>query len=95
MGPSASAPTVVVGAGVAGLACAGALAAAGRAVVVLERARGVGGRCATRPLDGQPVDSGPAFLHGRDPGFLALLDAVPGARRPGWPAVLEGGCQPF
>jgi predicted NAD/FAD-dependent oxidoreductase len=85
---------VVVGAGVAGLSCAGALAAAGRPVVVLERARGVGGRCATRRLEGQAFDSGPAFLHGRDPGVLAVLDAVPGERRPGWPSALEGVGQP-
>lgn len=85
---------MVVGAGVAGLACAGALAAGGRRVVVLERARGVGGRCATRRLDGQPLDSGPAFVHGRDPAFLAVVDAVPAARLPGWPTAVEGGGQP-
>ncbi|MFN9939342.1 MAG: FAD-dependent oxidoreductase, partial [bacterium] len=39
---------VVVGAGVAGLACAGALRESGASVVVLEKSRGVGGRCATR-----------------------------------------------
>lgn len=89
-----SLPVVVVGAGVAGLSCAGALASAGRRVLVLERARGVGGRCATRRLEGQPFDSGPAFLHGRDPGFLAVLDAVPGERRPGWPSAIEGAGQP-
>jgi renalase len=94
MDGSMTAPIVVVGAGVAGLACAGALAAAGRAVLVLERARGVGGRCATRRLDGQPLDSGPVFLHGRDPEFLALLDEVPGTRHLGWPAAVEGAGQP-
>jgi predicted NAD/FAD-dependent oxidoreductase len=87
-------PVVVVGAGVAGLSCAGALAAAGRPVLVLERGRGVGGRCATRRLEGQAFDSGPAFLHGRDPEFLAVLDGVPGDRLAGWPAALEGAGQP-
>jgi len=69
----------VIGAGISGLTLARALRAAGRSAVVLERSRGVGGRCATRRIDGQPVDHGVAFLHGRDPRFLAELDAVTGA----------------
>jgi hypothetical protein len=89
---------VVVGAGISGLATARALAAAGRSVLVLERARGVGGRCATRRIAGdQPVDFGVAFLHGREPEFLAALAEVPGAALPGWPSVILGGgrpCQP-
>jgi len=88
---------VVVGAGVSGLACARALADAGRKVRVLERARGVGGRCATRRVDGQPIDFGVAFLHGRDPAFLDALEAVPARRLPGWPAEIRGTgrpCQP-
>lgn len=97
MAGGADGTMVVVGAGVAGLACASALAASGRQVLVLERARGVGGRCATRRLDGQPFDSGPAFVHGRDPRFLAALDEVPATRLPGWPSAVEGTgtpCQP-
>jgi renalase len=70
--------TIVVGAGVAGLSCARALAAAGRKVLVVERARGVGGRCATRRIEGQPVDFGVLFFHGRDRAFLAALDGVAG-----------------
>jgi predicted NAD/FAD-dependent oxidoreductase len=88
---------VVVGAGVSGLACARALADAGRSVRVLERARGVGGRCATRRVDGQPIDFGVAFLHGRDAAFLDELDSVPARRLPGWPAEIHGTgrpCQP-
>lgn len=83
-------PVVIVGAGVAGLACAGALRAAGREVVVLEKARGVGGRCATRRVEGQPADLGPLFVHGSDPRFLAAVDAVDAERREGWPHVLSG-----
>jgi len=89
----AVADCVVIGAGVSGLACAGALAAAGRAVVVLERARGVGGRCATRRLPGppvQPVDFGVAFLHGRGERFRSLLREVPAASLPGWPRRVSG-----
>ena len=52
------ADVVVVGAGVAGLQCARRLRDAGLQVVVLDKARGVGGRVATRRVDGQPVDHG-------------------------------------
>jgi predicted NAD/FAD-dependent oxidoreductase len=88
---------VVVGAGVAGLTCARSLVEAGRRVTVLERARGVGGRCATRPLDGEAFDYGPVMLHGRHPGFLAALAAVPATPLPGWPTAVIGAgppCQP-
>jgi len=88
---------LVVGAGVAGLACARALSAAGASVSVIDRARGVGGRCATRRVEGQPVDLGVAFLHGRDPDFLAALESVPATPLPGWPQEVHGTgrpCQP-
>ena len=83
--------TVVVGAGIAGLACARALEGAGRPPVVFERARGVGGRCATRRVSGQPVDHGAAFLHGSDEGFLAAIREVAGATLlDGWPRRIDG-----
>lgn len=89
---------VVIGAGVSGLALARELRTAGRSVVVLERARGVGGRCATRRVEGQPVDHGVAFLHGRDPRFLAELDRMGAATaNRGWPFIIQGHgvpCQP-
>jgi len=89
---------VVVGGGVSGLACARGLAAAGRGAVVVERASRVGGRCASRPFDGQLVDYGPLFFHGHQPAFLAALDAVEGATRlDGWPGRVRGEgapCQP-
>lgn len=91
------ATVVIVGAGVSGLACGQALAAAGRRVQVLERARGVGGRCATRRVEGQPVDFGVTFLHGRDPAFLGALREVPATRLDGWPLATFGAgrpCQP-
>ena len=87
--------TIVVGAGVAGLACARGLHRAGRPVLVLERARGVGGRCATRRFEGQPADLGPMFFHGQDPAFLAALDEVAGVTvLDGWPARVRGEGQP-
>ena len=89
---------IVVGAGIAGLALARGLRARGCAPVVLERARGVGGRCATRRVESQPVDHGLPYLHGRSPRFLAELDALPHATAlPGWPQVVVGDglpCRP-
>ncbi|MEO7327545.1 MAG: FAD-dependent oxidoreductase [Minicystis sp.] len=88
---------IVVGAGIAGLSAARALADGGAAVQVLERARGVGGRVATRRFDEQPVDFGVAFFHGRDPAFLAALAEVPATLLPGWPTEIHGAgrpCQP-
>lgn len=49
---------VVVGAGLAGLACASDLVAAGLDVVVLEASDGVGGRVRTDALDGYLLDRG-------------------------------------
>ena len=83
-----------VGAGVAGLACARALSQAGARTIVLERAAGVGGRCATRRVSGQPVDHGVLFLHGADPRFLAALGGVDGAPMEGWPTRLSGAGPP-
>ena len=65
-------PVVVVGAGMAGLACAVELARAGRPVLVVEASDGVGGRVRTdRHPDG--------FL--LDRGFQVLLEAYPAVRR--------------
>jgi renalase len=88
---------LVVGAGVSGLSCARAAAAAGRDVLVLDRARGVGGRCATHRLLGMPFDLGVAFLHGRDPDYLAAVRAACPRRIEGWPRRVRGTgrpCQP-
>lgn len=88
---------LIVGAGIAGLSCAGALQRAGARVVVLDKGRGVGGRAATRRVEGQPVDHGLAFYHGYDPGFLAALDRTPATRVEGWPRRVRGAgvaCNP-
>ena len=52
------AEVVVVGAGLAGLACARSLAAAGRDVVVIEAQNGVGGRVRSDVVDGYVLDRG-------------------------------------
>ncbi|REH51833.1 hypothetical protein BCF44_103282 [Kutzneria buriramensis] len=63
---------VVVGAGIAGLACARVLVDAGVDVRVLERAPVVGGRLATRRYDGRPADIGAAYFTVSDPEFDAV-----------------------
>lgn len=86
---------IVVGAGVAGLACAGELVRRDGAleVLVLEKSRGLGGRAATRRIEGQAVDHGVAFYHGSDPDFLAALEqAGPGLA--GWPQRVQGAGRP-
>jgi len=96
------ADVLVIGAGVSGLAAAAELARQGRKVVVLDRARGVGGRCATRTLHGQRVDYGVPFLHGSHPHFLGAVEACSTADRPchllpGWPHTVDQprlACQP-
>jgi predicted NAD/FAD-dependent oxidoreductase len=89
------ADVIIVGAGISGLVCARELARAGRSPRLLEKSRGVGGRCATRLVDGQPVDHGLAFYHGRDPELLRELEsAAPGDLLPGWPEIREGDGRP-
>lgn len=55
----------IIGAGMAGLTCAQQLYQAGYRVVVLEKSRGVGGRVATRRIQGTPVDHGVPFLEAK------------------------------
>lgn len=63
----------VIGAGIAGLACAGRLADAGREVVVLEKSRGLGGRLATRRTDGGQFDHGAQYVTARGEAFADYL----------------------
>ena len=82
----------VVGAGMAGLACARGLAASGHAVRLFDKGRGVGGRIATRRLDGIAFNHGAQWATGRDPAFVALLSAWQrdGVASP-WPAATGDG----
>ena len=68
---TAAGDTIIVGAGLAGLACAKTLARAGRQVLVVEAADRVGGRVATDTVDGFRIDRG----------FQVYLDAYPEGRR--------------
>ena len=67
-----STPTVaVIGAGIAGLAAARRLHAAGIHVVLFEKSRGVGGRMATRRIDAMAFDHGAQFFTARGEIFSA------------------------
>ncbi|MET3807757.1 putative NAD/FAD-dependent oxidoreductase [Nakamurella sp. UYEF19] len=66
-------PVTVVGAGMAGVACAVALRAAGRQVRIVDRGRAVGGRMASPELHGRRVDIGAGYFTAKDEGFVALV----------------------
>ena len=75
--------TLVIGAGMAGIACARALQDAGQPVRVIDKGRGIGGRMATRradtPAGALRFDHGAQYVTARDPAFAALLDGTPAA----------------
>ncbi|MGE4538257.1 MAG: NAD(P)/FAD-dependent oxidoreductase [Desulfovibrio sp.] len=94
--PPSSSPIVIVGGGVAGLACAARLTAAGWPVVVIEREAEVGGLLRSVPLDGVVFDLGPHVLFldhpGRGEAFLReALDGAPVIRHPFAFAIHAGG----
>lgn len=63
---------IIIGAGISGCACAHALALAGHHVTVVEKGRGVGGRMATRRMNGARIDHGAQFFTARDPRLQKL-----------------------
>ncbi len=75
----------IIGAGMAGIACARTLAQAGHRVTVFEKSRGVGGRMATRQTPFGSFDHGAQYFTVRDARFALALDTVPGLVRP-WSA---------
>jgi renalase len=88
---------IVVGAGLSGLSLARALTAQGRTVTLLDRGRGVGGRCATRRVNGERVDHGLPLLHGRSERFVQAVEQGAYRLLPDWPVRLRGPgtpCQP-
>ncbi len=64
----------MVGAGISGVAAARELRDAGLPVVVLDRGRRIGGRMASRTIDGRPVDIGASYFTASDPTFTALAE---------------------
>lgn len=91
----------VIGAGMAGLACAHELARADARVTVYERSRGLGGRLATRRIGQLAFDHGAQFITARSHPFsryaeVALRAGMLDAWRPrimeddrAWPAPIE------
>jgi predicted NAD/FAD-dependent oxidoreductase len=67
-------PVFVVGAGIAGVACARVIADAGLPVIVLDRGRRVGGRMASPMVNGRPVDTGASYFTVSDPVFTAVVE---------------------
>ncbi|MFU8815178.1 MAG: NAD(P)/FAD-dependent oxidoreductase [Pseudomonadales bacterium] len=70
----------VIGAGLAGAACARALAAAGHRPVLFDKGRGAGGRLSTRrsetPLGEIRIDHGAQYVTARSPSFATFLGGL-------------------
>ena len=85
----------VIGAGMAGAACARALEDAGRRVVVFDKGREVGGRLAQRRAGEAVFDHGAQYLSARDPAFSAAVAAWEEAGLvAAWPEVRSGRGDP-
>jgi len=69
-------PVIIIGAGMAGLACARRLADAGMAPVVLDKGRNIGGRVATRRAGDLQFDHGAQYVNAHGAGFAAALRAM-------------------
>ena len=76
----------VIGAGMAGVACARTLAQAGHTVTVFEKAPHVGGRTMALASPFGSFDTGAQYFTVRDERFQSALDTVPGLCRP-WSAT--------
>ena len=93
--PGAS-PIAVIGAGVAGIACAERLREQGLTPILFEKSRGLGGRLATRRVpDGPSFDHGAQYVTARNPAFRARIDAAVeiGTARRWLPETGSGGVQ--
>ena len=65
---------LIIGAGMAGLTAAAELQRAGRRSLVLDKGRSVGGRLASRRIDGATFDHGAQFITTRRERFAAVLE---------------------
>lgn len=87
--PSSARPAprriAVIGAGIAGLACARTLMQVGHEVTLLEKSRGFGGRMACRSTPFGSFDHGAQYFTVRDPRFERVLALTPRLCRP-WSA---------
>ncbi|MCC4611459.1 FAD-dependent oxidoreductase [Xanthomonas campestris pv. esculenti] len=78
-GPHRPLTIAVIGAGLAGLACADALHAAGHAVTVYEQGDAPGGRMRGHAGNRWQCDTGAQYFTARDPAFASVVDAWIGA----------------
>lgn len=85
--PTAPRHYAVVGAGIAGVACARTLVQAGHKVTLFEREAAPGGRMASIDTAFGRFDSGAQYFTVRDPRFALALEATPNLCRP-WSANL-------
>ncbi|MEX1236168.1 MAG: FAD-dependent oxidoreductase [Roseovarius sp.] len=63
----------IIGAGMAGLACARRLAEAGHQPILFDKGRGIGGRMATRRAGALRFDHGAQYVTAKQAGFAAVL----------------------
>ncbi|MFW5717592.1 MAG: NAD(P)/FAD-dependent oxidoreductase [Spirochaetota bacterium] len=68
--------TLIIGAGMAGLAAARELVRGGSEVIVIDKGRGVGGRMATRRFAGARFDHGAQFVSVRSSEFAGLVNRL-------------------
>lgn len=66
-------PVVVIGAGIAGVACARELSAAGLSVRLLDRGRRIGGRMGSKRLAERATDLGASYFTVTDPDFERVV----------------------
>jgi len=86
----------VLGAGMAGISAARVLHDAGQHVVVFEKSRGFGGRCATKRWDGHSVDHGAQYFTIRSREFHDALGAACGPSLQTLAApILDGNHKPL
>lgn len=83
-----SVDVIIIGAGMAGLSAARALAPE-TSVRILDKGRGVGGRLATRRINGAVLDHGAQFFTVRGDDFAAMVDSAQEAN------AIEEWCQGF
>ncbi|MEY5100933.1 MAG: hypothetical protein RJA36_3652 [Pseudomonadota bacterium] len=79
----------VIGAGMAGVACARTLVQAGHRVSLFDKSRGWGGRMATRQTEFGGFDHGAQYFTVRDPRFERALAIVPGLAQPWKPSTVR------
>lgn len=68
-----TAPVVVIGAGISGVACARELAAAGVPARLIDRGRRIGGRMGSKRLAERATDLGASYFTVSDPAFEAVV----------------------